>query len=109
MNHSIFFSIESIGRDVSSNNPESYADIRTLLDLFLSLKHKDDFLGLIDKNETCLQILFGSKKYWIEVPRPDLGGSYGTYLTHESILDTLQNLPDTFPLKGLNGFEFKPW
>ena len=48
-------------------------------------------------------------KYWFEVPRPNLGGSYGKYLSFEESRDLLESLPVVFPLEGFEGFEFSKW
>ena len=47
--------------------------------------------------------------YWFEVPRPDKGGSFGKYHTFDAAVEALKTLPETFPSKGLNEFEFNEW
>lgn len=111
MIYSIFFSIEAIGRDVSSDMPESCSDIDTYLDLFRALNSEGDFFGLIDSNKVCLQVMYkrDTEQYLIEVPRPDLRGSYGSYFTIEESAKILKSLPETFPLEGFLGFKFMSW
>ncbi len=111
INYSIFFIIEAIGREVTSDKSEACADVETYIDLFESLSVDGDFFGLIDVNDVCLQIRFEgeNRQYWIEVPRPDLKGSYGAYINYDSAIKVLRDLPSTLPLEGLSGFEFIAW
>ena len=47
--------------------------------------------------------------YWFEVPRPDLGGSYGADLSFDAAMDLIKSLDGTLPLEGFDGFEFQSW
>lgn len=48
-------------------------------------------------------------RYWFEVPRSDIGGSYGKHFSFNEALATLKELPKSFPAEGLSGFEFTAW
>jgi len=111
MSYSVFFNIEAIGRDVDSASPESISGTDTILELLASLGVEGDFFGLIDERAACLQVRLQNdvKPYWLEVPRPDLGGSYGAQLSFDEAAKLLESLPDLFPNTGFSGFEFLSW
>lgn len=111
MSYSVFFSIQAIGRAVDSANPESCSGKDTIMDLLASLSSEGDFFGLFDEKDTCLQVRFedGLNRYWVEVPRPDLGGSYGAHFDFEDAARIFANLPELFPDSGFAGFEFISW
>ena len=111
MRYQVFFSIEAIGRVVTSESPEYCSDATVYSELFASLKVSGDFFGLIDSNGACLQVMYEPEidLYWFEVPRPDKGGSFGKYHTFDAAVEALKTLPETFPSKGLNEFEFNEW
>ena len=81
------------------------------MDLLASLSSEGDFFGLFDERETCLQVRFedAPNRYWVEVPRPDLGGSFGAHLVFEDAVEIFENLPEVFPDSGFPGFEFISW
>lgn len=111
MFYQVFFSISAIGREVTAEKPEYCGDAEVYFELFRSLNEDGDFFGLVDTQRTCLQIAYESEedKYWFEVPRPDIGGSYGKYLYLEEALEVLNSLPMHFPTEGLVGSEFVAW
>lgn len=111
MPHGLFFCIEAIGRAVDSSAPETCSGPDTILELLASLSVEGDFLGLIDERGTCLQIRFENEEnpYWLEVPRPDLGGSYGAHFSLDDVAKILENLPDLLPQSGFSGFKFCAW
>jgi hypothetical protein len=111
MSHSVFFSIDAIGRAVDSARPESCSGTDTILELLASLSVEGDFFGLFDERNVCLQVRYESEEnhYWLEVPRPDLGGSYGAHFSFDDAAKVFENLPDLFPETGFSGFGFSSW
>lgn len=111
MSYGVFFSIEALGRVVDSTSPESCPEKDTALELLVSLSSEGDFFGLIDESETCLQVRFedDANQYWVEVPRPDLGGSYGAHYSFDDAAAIFENLQPLFPSTGFPGFEFISW
>ena len=81
------------------------------MDLLASLSSEGDFFGLYDEKATCLQVRFeeGPDRYWVEVPRPDLGGSYGAHFAFKDAARIFEDLPRLFPDSGFPGFEFISW
>lgn len=80
-------------------------------DVFPALKEDREFFGLVDSEGTTLQAMYDSERdtYWFEVPRPDLGGSYGADLSFDAAMDLIKSLDGTLPLEGFDGFEFQSW
>ena len=111
MTHTVFFCIDAIGREVESADAESCSGSDTALELLAALAVEGDFFGLIDPKSVCLQVRYESEEdpYWIEVPRPDLGGSFGARCSYERATQLLGELPEMFPETGFSGFEFSSW
>jgi hypothetical protein len=111
MSYSVFFSIEAIGRTVDSASPESCSGAETISELFVSLSAEGDFFGLIDERGMCFQIRFEREvnPYLLEIPRPDLSGSYNAQYSFGDAANVLEKLPDLFPKTGFSRFEFLAW
>ncbi len=111
MSYAVFFSIEAIGRRVDASSPEYCSGTDTAIELLASLSTEGDFFGLIDGDGTCLQFRFEDEEnpYWLEVPRPDLSGSYGAHFSFDEAAKIVASLPVIFPDKGFESFEFSAW
>ncbi len=111
MSYGVFFSIEALGRRVDSSSPEYCTGTDTAIELLSSLSSDGDFFGLIDEDGTCLQVRFEDEenRYWLEVPRPDLSGSYGAHFSFEAASNAVENLAGLIPDTGFDGFEFTSW
>ena len=75
------------------------------------MKEDREFFGVTDDRGTTLQAMYNSEldEYWFEVPRPDLGGSYGASLGWDAATDLLKAVQAPIPLEGFDGFEFQSW
>ena len=111
MSYGVFFRIEALGRIVDSAAPEYCSGTDTAMELLASLSSEGDFFGLTDEDGTCLRFTFEDEKnrYWVEVPRPDLSGSYGAYFSFDDAARIVETLPGSFPDSGFAGFEFASW
>lgn len=111
MLYTIFYNIEAIGQVVDSSQPETCGGEDTYLDLLSALSTEGDYFGLIDRNGSCLQVMYSQElsQYWIEIPRKDLFGSIGKYYKFEEAKIFLHSLPDEFPIDGFVGFNFEKW
>ncbi len=111
MTNGVFFRIEALGREVDAANPETCSGLDTIMELLASLSSDGDFFGLLDETDTCLQVRFEDERnqYWVEVPRPDMGGSYGAHLNFDDAVKIFKDLPERFPNTGFQGFEFVSW
>ncbi len=100
-----------MGDEVQSNSaiPIELASVSS--QLFPLMKEDGEFFGLVDSKGTTLQAMYHAENdtYWFEVPRPDLQGSYGSYLTFDDAADLIKSISGDFPLEGYSGFEFSPW
>jgi hypothetical protein len=106
-----FYDIAGMGDQVTGDSPieMELADVYT--DVFPFMKEDGDFFGLIDTKGTTLQALYhaADDTYWLEVPRPDLNGSFGAYLTFDEASDLIKSIDGDFPLEGFSGFRFNGW
>ena len=105
-----FYNIVRVGYPVEPEKAVEL-DTMTIVDELLSrLKEEREYLGLIDDAGTTLQMMYdGDLKYWVEVPCPEKGGSYGKYFDISSARELLLGLSGRFPKDGYAGFEFKSW
>ncbi len=100
-----------IGEPVDSDSPVEI-EVAVLVDQYLpSLKTDGEFFGAIDSEGTVLQVAYLSDEdeYWIETPRPDLGGSYGAKFDFVAAKALLVGLEATFPQEGFETFQFQSW
>lgn len=106
-----FYDIVRLGDPVEADNaiPVSVKEIQD--SLFPLIKENREYLGLIDSDETTLQMLYDADadSFWIEVPRPDLQGAFGAQLDYDAVESLLKSLPPKFPLEGFEGFAFASW
>ncbi len=112
MIYKAFYYSASLNRDVAADVAESMNLDVFCSDVIKSVKEKDDFCGLIDSNGNTLQTIYEEEieAYWVEVPRPDLNGSYGMHMPFDCMLSLFQSLNgDDFPLEGFAHFEFSEW
>jgi len=100
-----------IGDPVDSDCPvEIESDV--LVDVYLpALRSDGEFFGAIDSEGTVLQVAYLSDEdeYWIETPRPDLGGSFGGKFDFVAAKAILASLEATFPPEGFETFQFQSW
>jgi hypothetical protein len=89
--------------------PMNEADIYS--ELLGSLADDGDFIGLIDDRGTTLQVMYEADDdaYWVEVPSPQRGGSYGARLSFDALVDLFKALPGEFGPESLPLFQFRSW
>jgi hypothetical protein len=89
--------------------PMNEADIYS--ELLGSLAEDGDFIGLIDNGGTTLQVMYDAADdaYWVEVPSPQRGGSYGARLSFDAVADLFKALPSEFGPKSLPLLQFQSW
>ena len=80
-----------------------------LRELLGRLRTDGDVLGLIDDQDTTLQLLYdaASASYWVEIPVPAEKGSYGADLTFDGVVDLFRQLPDRFEVANFLEFAFQ--
>lgn len=80
-------------------------------ELLGSLADDGDFIGLIDDRGETLQVMYeaADDAYWVEVPSPRLGGSYGARLSFDAVVDLFETLPSEFGPESLPSLQFHPW
>ena len=100
-----------MGDEVLSKSTVSIQIADVYTELFPRMKDDREFFGLVDSKGTTLQAMYYAEDdlYWFEVPRPDLEGAFGAYLTFDDAADLIKSISGDFPLEGYPGFEFNLW
>lgn len=81
------------------------------LDIFNNLPEEDgSYLGLVDENNEALQFTKYNKYVWlIEIPKPDLGGSYQGYFTKNKCRKIISEVFAGLPLSQVTGLSFEKY
>lgn len=110
LQYRVFYSAVRLG-DISAENAIDMELADVYSEVLPVLKEHREYFGLVDSDGTTLQVMYDEEKdqYWFEVPRPDLGGSFGVSLSFDAALDLIKSLDDPFPPEGFEGFEFQSW
>jgi len=106
-----FYNSLEAGEPIDSDNPIEVEADAFFEKLLPSLKEDGEFLGVIDSEGTVLQVAYLSDEdeYWIETPRPDLGGSFGAKFDFDAAKALLNSLESVFPPEGFESFQFQSW
>jgi hypothetical protein len=107
----VFYSVIRLSEEVAAQDAHEMVLEDVYSDIFPLVKEDKEFLGLIDAEGTVLQAMYdeGTGHYWVEVPRPDLQGSFGSNLSFDEAIDLIESLDGLFPREGFDGFEFQAW
>lgn len=111
MHYRVFYLFERSGESISSANAVEMS-ARTICEQLLPrLQSEDDYLGLIDAEDTMLQILCESAadRYWVELPIDAAKASYGRYINIEQLQALILALPAVFDRASIPGLEYRPW
>jgi hypothetical protein len=109
--YKVFYCFYGTGKDVPADEPIEMDQADICTELLGALDQEDDFFGLIDVDGTTLQVIYETSKdrYWVEIPRPQQGGSYGRHLSFEGIAALFEALPAKLSLEAFPEFEFQSW
>lgn len=107
----VFYCFYGEGVEVPSHKPIPMEQADIYSDLFGRLVSDEDFLGMLDEAGRTLQFMYhaGDDHYWVEIPRSDLNGSYGRYMTFDEATDLLKALPPSFTPESVPGLRFQEW
>ncbi|MDO5654826.1 MAG: hypothetical protein Q4G27_01655 [Flavobacteriaceae bacterium] len=88
-----------------------YGSIWQVLDIFDNLPEEDgSFIGIVDDDDESLQFMKYNKYVWlIEIPKPDLGGSYQGYFTKNKCRKIILEIFDGLPLSQVAGLSFEKY
>ncbi len=97
--YQVFNNIIRKGDEVTAEATVSMKLADIYSEVFPLLKEDREFFGIIDSKGTTLQAMYHEEEgnCWFEVPRPDLNGSYGTYLTFDEAADLIKSIDGAFP------------
>ena len=69
-----------------------------------------DFFGITDRDGTTVQFYVEDDgRVWMEIPLPDLEGSYGKHLGKGDVTTVFEGLPELFSRDMVAGLEFAEW
>lgn len=107
----LFYCIHSEHNCVNPSAPVPSDHARALAIAEKALSSKDDFVGFIDADETTLQFLVdGTDSVWVEVPAPELKGSYGIHTNRARALQIISRLsPPLSRYRAELKLEFAKW
>ena len=107
----LFHNIIRLGEAIPAEDAREIELADVYSDIFPSMKEDGEFFGLIDSRGNTLQAMYDADadRYWFEVPRPDLGGSFGVSLSFDDSMDLIKSLDGLFSQEGGEGFEFQAW
>lgn len=107
----VFYSFHKINEHVHGNTPIEVDQAELTADLLGKLRGDGDFLGIVDDQDTTLQVLYKKQDdpYWIEIPDPSAQGSYGRHIAFDELVDLFNKLPERFDPSALSGLTFEPW
>lgn len=107
----VFYSLYRTDREVSADHPVEMSEADIYSEMLGGLEQDGDFFGLKDDEETTLQVMYNGDddSYWIEIPRPDRGGSFGCALSFDEITDVFKSLPARFSETMIPRMAFESW
>ncbi|MBK1653464.1 hypothetical protein [Allochromatium vinosum] len=111
MHYRVFYLFDRSGEAISSASAVEMSAKAICEQLLPRLQTEDDYLGLIDTQETILQILYepSRHRYWVELPVDAAKASYGRYMELDALKECILTLPDVFERESIPGLEYRPW
>lgn len=106
-----FYGDETDNAEVSAEDPVALGDLHLLPALISRAVTDGDFLGLMDTEGNTLQLMYegDEDRYWLEIPVPAQGGSYGKHYSLEGIREVFRALPPRFDVAEFPDFRFESW
>ena len=111
MHFRVFYLINRSGECVSSTSAVAMS-ARTICEQMLDrLQSEVDYLGILDAEDTTLQVLPEPQqnRYYVEVPIDAAKASYGRYVTRAELEELVRTLPSRFSEQSIPGLTYRPW
>lgn len=107
----VFYCFNATGSEVPSDRPVAMSVNHLVNDLMTEVSTDRDFIGLTDTSGTTLQFMFHASddRFWVEIPCPEEGGSYGAFFNRAELESTLRSLSDTIDRSAFSEFVFQSW
>ena len=111
MHYRVFYLFDRTGESLSSASAIEMSARAIREQLLPRLQTEDDYLGIIDPQDTVLQIMAepGSARFWVELPLDAAKASYGRHMDLTELQAFLDALPSVFDREAIPGLEYKPW
>ncbi len=89
----VFYQDYVIDEGIESNDPRE-ADLSFALELFYELTDdKDNFYGIIDSEERCIQFAWESQDKWlVDIPNPPDFMNYQKYADYDECVDMIKRV-----------------
>jgi hypothetical protein len=107
----VFYTFYGAGRSVVPDDAVPMDEANIYSELLGSFTKDGDFIGLIDNRGTTLQVMYEADDdaFWVEVPSPQLGGSYGARFSFDALTQLFKALPSEFGPESLTVLQFRSW
>jgi hypothetical protein len=107
----VFYCFDKSGRAVPAELAVAMDQMEISSKLLGELSENGGFIGLIDARDRTLQVAYDvpTGNYWIEIPSPDVQGSFGRHISFDQLTDLFKALPDELTPNAFRGFEFESW
>ena len=107
----VFYCFVGSGEEVSSSSPERVDRDDIVQDLIPRLRDADDYIGILDANETLLQLSYqpGQGRYLLELPVLDERASWACELSLYELCECVGGLHEAFVLEDLPELERRAW
>jgi hypothetical protein len=111
MQFRVFYLINRSGECVSSTSAVAMTPKAICEQMLDRLQSEDDYLGILDAEDTTLQVLPepGNNRYYVEVPIEAAKASYGRYVNRAELEELVRKLPATFDERSIPGLSYRPW
>ena len=111
MHYRVFYLFDRSGECLSSASAVEMSARSICEQLLPRLQSEDDYLGIIDAQETVMQILCEPRnnRYWVELPIDAAKASYGRYMDLDALKELMLALPEVFDREAIPGLEYRPW
>lgn len=109
MKYRVFYCQYETGKSVTSDDG-LVLDLAVVCDQLLPELSPGDFLGVVDAGGTTVQTAVEKDHWWVEIPAPDEGGSYGKKLPgREAAVAFFRHLPEIFRVADFPELAFQSW
>jgi hypothetical protein len=111
MQFRVFYLINRSGESLSSTSAVPMSAKAICEQMLDRLQSEDDYLGILDHENTALQVLPepDAERYYVEVPLDAAKASYGRYATRSELEELILSLPATFNERSIPGLQYRPW
>jgi len=111
MRYGVFYMLYEREQSIASDSPVDMEPAQASREILAAMDGDGDYLGLIDRNGTVLQIMYDldDDRFWAEIPLLEQQASHGCWLDYAACEALLMDLPETFTIQAFPDFVHTPW